>query len=354
MTDCSGKGFRYPAYEFIEWPFHLFDADTHNPLNIVPLPNPYGCISAHKIGFMGDVMPLRSGKPVTVDEPVRALLRTFDAVVCNLEAPIVEDAAYEGAVKGLRLAFSKQTATWALDALGTDPTRTYVSLGNNHANDYGAQQFRHTVRFLRDRGHPIIGCSDSMLGVNELHVGGSKIGLVGWTYWLNDEWTDPCREFRPTLRGDVDGVDFHRVKLERKLDCLVTFTHWGYEFKHFPRDPFDKVAERLAHAGVDVNVGGHPHVVSPLSRVGETSAFVHYSIGDFSGLHEPWHTRLGSVLGLSIGKNAQGGIELGFERTPVYRDKRDADERVVFLDALPDHRRRECEERFALVTPAAR
>lgn len=343
---CTVPAYSYPFWEKLVWPIQLLVPSTRNPLGIRPLTMPRGTLQGHVIGFVGDIMPLPHEVIARVDDRVKAVLHGLNAVVCNLEAPVLDANTYQKPIKGLKLAFSRDLARRALEALGTDPDRTYVCVANNHAADYGPQQFRHTVDYLRSVGYQVIGVWPKTVLLME--IGALRIGLVPWSYWMNLGWTAPCDSPRPVIRTDIMGLDLTQAKVAQKLDFIVGYSHWQFEYKHFPRSPFDQVAAQLARAGMDVNVGGHPHVLGPLASAG--NSVVHYSLGNFVGLHPGWANRLGGIMRLFLDSSA-GGLTASFDMIPTFMTKTDGSALVTSIDQLPGSVREKCTQRLGLLYP---
>ena len=336
--NCSLPAYTYPLWEKVVWPFHLLFPSVRNPLGVRPVALPRGNLRGKVIGFIGDIMPLRDGSVAQVDDRIKAVLRGLDALVCNLEAPVLDNTTYRQPVHGLQLAFSRALARRALEALGTEPQRTYVSVANNHAADYGPVQFQHTVDYVRSLGYQTIGIWPETVPVIDLGV--LRIGLVPWTYWMNRGWTAPCDAPRPVIRTDILGTDFNSTKITQKLDHLVGYSHWQFEFKHFPRRPFVELAEQLARAGMDMNVGSHPHVLGPNGC----------SLGNFVGLHPRWPMRLGGIMRMFLDADA-GRLSAGFDMIPTFMTRGQGGARVTSIDQLPDPLRERCTRRLSLLYP---
>lgn len=341
---CTLPAYTYPLWEKLLWPLQLLFPSTRNPLGVQPLALPRGNLRGKVVGFIGDIMPLRDGSIAQVDDRIKAALRGLDALVCNLEAPVVDDATYDRPQRGLKLAFSRELARRALEQLGTDPARTYVCVANNHAADYGPVQFRHTADYVQSLGYQTIGIWPETVPV--IPLGRLRVGLVPWTYWMNRSWEAPCDAPRPVIRTDVLGTDFDGTKSTQKLDYLVGYSHWQFEFKHFPRRPFVALAEELARAGMDMNVGGHPHVLGPMIAAG--SGVAHCSLGNFVGLHPGWTMRLGGIMRMFFDSGA-GGISVGFDMIPTFMTWGQGGARVTSIDQLPDPLRERCARRLSLL-----
>ncbi len=338
---CPLPAYTYPLWEKVLWPLHLLFPTTRNPLGVRALPLPRGNLRGKVVGFIGDIMPLPDGSTAQVDDGVKAVLRGLDALVCNLEAPVLDDATYDRPVRGIKLAFSRDLARRALEALGTDPGRTYVCVANNHAADYGPVQFQHTVDYVRSLGYQMIGIWPDTVRVIEL--GALRIGLVPWTHWMNRGWNASCDAPRPVIRTDVLGKDFSSTKATLKLDYLVGYSHWQFEFKHFPRRPFVELAEQLTRAGMDVNVGSHAHVLGPMTVAG--NGVQHCSLGNFVGLHPGWAMRLGGIMRMY----GDGG----FDMIPTFMTRGTGGARVTSIDQLPSRLRDRCMRRLKILFPRA-
>ena len=64
-----------------------------------------------------------------------------------------------------------------------------------------------------------------------------------------------------------------------KVDAIIVAMHWGEEYTHIPTAGEKEKANYLASLGVNVIVGCHPHVMQPMTYIGDT--LVIYSLGNF-------------------------------------------------------------------------
>jgi poly-gamma-glutamate synthesis protein (capsule biosynthesis protein) len=65
----------------------------------------------------------------------------------------------------------------------------------------------------------------------------------------------------------------------------MLFIHWGDEFFTSPNKTQKAMAQKLCDMGVDVIVGGHPHVIQPMEMLTSTTDSTHntlclYSLGN--------------------------------------------------------------------------
>ena len=58
-------------------------------------------------------------------------------------------------------------------------------------------------------------------------------------------------------------------RLDRRVDVVVVVPHWGTQYTHVAEPVQSLVARRLADAGADLVVGGHPHWTQGLERAGD-------------------------------------------------------------------------------------
>lgn len=115
------------------------------------------------------------------------------------------------------------------------------------------------------------------------------------------------------------------------VDFIVANMHWGTEYQTEPNDFQRQYTELLVENGVDLVIGGHPHVIQPAEVVehGGNKAFVIYSLGNFLSNQrietlgaEMVSTEDGVILHLDIEVNEDkmtlSNVE--FEPTWVYRE----------------------------------
>ena len=69
-------------------------------------------------------------------------------------------------------------------------------------------------------------------------------------------------------------------RLADRVDVVVVMPHWGTQYTERPEPIQTYVARRLARAGADLVVGGHPHWVQGASLIGD--ALLVNSLGNFT------------------------------------------------------------------------
>jgi poly-gamma-glutamate synthesis protein (capsule biosynthesis protein) len=81
-----------------------------------------------------------------------------------------------------------------------------------------------------------------------------------------------------------------RTARARGAQAVILALHWGAEYQHAPSAAQLDLAPRLARSRlIDVIIGHHAHVVSPVERIGRT--WVVYGLGNMIA----WHTTPGAA-----------------------------------------------------------
>lgn len=177
---------------------------------------------------------------------------------------------------------------------------------NNHAADTDLVGYKRTLNTVRDKGLDTLG---TYLSADERkwtieEVNGIKIGMVCYTYSegfsqkgypvlnyhevaengiLNYFTYDKLPEFYTQLQGYLDEMK------AAGAETTMVYLHWGDEYKwktgEGPNTNQTAMAQKLCDMGVDVIVGGHPHVVQPVDLLtssvdAEHKTVVLYSMGN--------------------------------------------------------------------------
>lgn len=228
-----------------------------------------------------------------------------DIVVANLEGPITGHASRSvdskvGELNNTKFTFASSTAA-LLKRQGID----IVSIANNHAQDFGPEGVRSTMRFLEDArvgyfGDPF---AETEYRIRENGVSISFIGYNQFQDYIDGEW-------RPST------TTIERIRAAREAGYMpVVFAHWGEEYV-----PEGTTMKRLARewidAGAEMVVGAHPHVVQGHEEY--AGKYVYYSLGNF--IFDQYFSedvRDGLLLGVRFGHsgvNATEEIPIRLER----------------------------------------
>lgn len=223
--------------------------------------------------------------PVAPLRPVQELLTGADLTVANLESTLsTAGPARQG---GDSFAALPAAARGLVD-VGVDA----VSLANNHTGDFGERALLETLGVLADAGLPAFGAGRDLAAASRavvLERHGVRFGLLGFnaigeTPRATAGTAGALSVRMPPRTGPLVEADLRHVlrqvrRLARRVDVVVVLPHWGTQYTHVAEPVQGRVAARLAGAGADLVVGGHPHWVQGLERHGDT--LVAHSLGNF-------------------------------------------------------------------------
>lgn len=250
---------------------------------------------------------------------------------------------------------------------------------SNHSYDLGYDSVGYKLDVLENAGVDYIGTRKNTSG--SLHqvvtVNGIKIGMLNYT---KENWTSTkdrivlnrtktgtegvyneiivdsagaklialynekrLGEFYSVLKADIQALK------KQGADIIVAYPHWGTEYNIGYDKMEDKIAQKMCDLGVDVIIGGHPHVVEPTkvytSKVsGKTTICIH-STGNFvsaMGPHQTYkknaeYTQDGALFGYTVKKYSDGtACVTKAEVLPLYVS-RPADGKLVVVPLDPKY-----------------
>lgn len=221
---------------------------------------------------------------------------SYDYMVANLETTLGGTDA--GAYQGYPHFNCPDEIVDGLMGAGVDMLLT----ANNHSFDTSYDGMMRTVRVIREKGMDLLGTraneEESFYVVNDLN--GIKVGMVCYTYETDCPYEDQkalnCIILGKTASKMVNSfhygkLDAFYMDLEQTMekmkaegaDFTVVFLHWGDEYSLSPNADQQAIAQTLCEMGVDVIVGGHPHVIQPFqmltSKEGHNTYCI-YSVGN--------------------------------------------------------------------------
>ncbi|MDD2371921.1 MAG: CapA family protein [Firmicutes bacterium] len=173
---------------------------------------------------------------------------------------------------------------------------------NNHIGDGSSRGFQNTLNLFENKGADYIGSRKDTLGKQYLvkEINGIKVGMVNWTYGVIASDGRVSVNGIPVTTKDemlVNVFDYQKLpefyEKQKELiaamkedgaEIVVYYMHWGNEYKIVNNDYQSKMAQELCDMGVDVIVGGHPHVLEPIeyltSKDGNSNTICIYSLGN--------------------------------------------------------------------------
>lgn len=241
---------------------------------------------------------------------VKSYVSGYDYAVANFETTLGgPDYPYQGNPSfNTPDAFADDLVDTGFDMLLT---------ANNHCADTTASGIVRTLEQLRKRNLATVGTQkdDTEQDFIVIEVNGIRIGVSCYTYA-----TDETDDGRPSLnrnsflskKGIVNyymenKLDRFYGEVEAQLsameqqgvDATIFYVHWGVEYETEENELQNKMAQKLCDMGVDVIIGGHPHVVQPIELLQSTRDPSHRTVCIYS---------LGNVV-----SNQREGIDPSFE-----------------------------------------
>ena len=216
---------------------------------------------------------------------------------------------------------------------------------NNHCLDRRDKGLVRTCHVLDSLGIPHIGTYPNQQERNQripyiVNVKGIRIAFLDYTYGTNGI----------PIQGNVV-VDFIDQQViandialarERGAHAICVNLHWGIEYQLKPVATQRTLADWLVSQGVDLIIGGHPHVVEPMevrySKEYDKNVLLVYSLGNFISNQSDIDTRGGAMVKVSLRmENGHAVIDnprykLFFVQKPVSR----GENYVLIPEARPD------------------
>ena len=212
---------------------------------------------------------------------------------------------------------------------------------NNHCSDTTASGIKRTLEVVRGAGLEALGtqANDEEPKYQIVEVNGIKIGMLCYTYA-----TGVTEDGRPKLNGlaavgEKGLVNYFResnpepfyAEVQSHLEAMknegaeatMLYIHWGVEYQTKENTKQNEIAQRLCDLGIDVIIGGHPHVVQPVELLESTVDPSHktvciYSLGNavsnqrtgISNLFPPGYTEDGALFTVTFEKYSDGKVYL--------------------------------------------
>ena len=174
---------------------------------------------------------------------------------------------------------------------------------NNHAYDTSTTGLTRTVDVIREKGLLYLGTKDTADEPNYLVAehGGIRLGLMCYTYETNSDPDKKAPNGLTMKTADaplMNTFDYTNLEMfyqevreslaqmaRQGVDATVLFIHWGNEYQTKQNKSQTAIAQALCDLGVDVIIGGHPHVVQPVDLLTSTKDENHktvclYSMGN--------------------------------------------------------------------------
>ena len=347
------------------------------------LPEPEHVVATASIASQGDLLMhggvIRSGAQgdgtydfESVFRYVKEYVSGYDLALANLETTFGGDAnPYQG---------------WPLfnvpDAFGDSIVEAGYDLlltSNNHCYDTLMAGFKRTIEVSRDKGLMVLGSrlTEEEPNYAVVDLNGIQVGMVSYTY------TTSMSGGKPSLNGNspvenpalvnyfsytnlnafyAEMTDILESMKADGAEATMLFIHWGTEYEIVENNYQDTIAQKMCDLGVDVIVGGHPHVVQPVDLLTSTTDPEHktvciYSLGNAVSNQriaemrlKTGHTEDGVLFAVTFEKYSDGTVYLaGAEVLPTWVNLSSVNGKLEYnILPLEDAKRDTWKERFNL------
>ncbi len=225
---------------------------------------------------------------------------------------------------------------------------------NNHTYDTGFFGMKRTLDIVRNLGIQTNGSrkdtTEPKYIVKDLN--GIKVGMVSFTYETTsatqtNKYLNGLRlsaEAGPLVNsfcyGKIDQFYAEAQEIINAMkadgaDYITFYMHWGNEYQRTQNTWQKTLAQKLSNMGVNMIIGGHPHVVQPIEYIysedGQTETVCVYSLGNAVSNQRrslmpnnapKGHTEDGLMVSYTLKKTADGTVTLvDFEAIPTWVDR---------------------------------
>lgn len=188
-----------------------------------------------------------------------------------------------------------------------------VESANNHIDAFGEGFLTDTLNFWKTK-YPdvtLLGIHDSQEDADTVkirEVNGIKIAFLDYTYGTNVGGIEGKDYMIDMIRKEKITTMIQKAK--QQADCIIFVAHWGTEDETMPNEYEKQWAAYLMEQGVNVIIGGHPHVLQPYGRISDgkgNETVVFYSLGNFVSTQQKLEELLGGMAKFTIQKTVENG-----------------------------------------------
>lgn len=176
-----------------------------------------------------------------------------------------------------------------------------VNYANNHIYDYDDEGLQRTIEITKEKGLDVLGVKSTEEEKSYLvkEVDGVKIGFASYVFetaavngyktinsnpvsinsenLINTFNYNDLESFYNRIASEISAMKAEGVKF------IIASMHWGEEYNTYIEATQNEIAKKLNELGVDIILGGHPHVIQPYEIICNESGhstFVIYSQGN--------------------------------------------------------------------------
>lgn len=329
------------------WPAVLqTNSNQTDPPRETTLPQPEHVVTTAAIGAMGDLlmhMPIfddltkynaevqQNDGSYDFESVFRYLggyTSSLDFAVANLETTLCgTDNGY--AYSGYPLFNCPDEVVDGVKDAGFDLLLT----ANNHSYDTSLVGMKRTLDVIRSRGLKTLGtyASSDLQKWTIQEINGIRVGMLCYTYAtsetedgrpslnLNAAISEPglCNYYTyENLEAFYNEVSGYLQEMKNEgAEATVIFMHWGQEYILTENEQQNAIAQKLCDLGVDVIIGGHPHVIQPMELLTSTVAPEKKTVCIYSLGNAVSNQRKGNLQAISTAHTEDGVLfSVSFEK----------------------------------------
>ena len=234
---------------------------------------------------------------------VRPYLKKPDILIGNLETTLPGDPKK---FSGYPQFGAPDELAVALKNAGFD----ILTTSNNHSADKGSQGIDHTISVLEQLKILHLGTyrnEEEYQKGNILYFERNNIrfAMLSYSYSTNG-LPIPKGKYINLIQKETIRKDIRSISRE-KADVILVYYHFGTEYARFPDKYQIEMVNLAFEEGVDIVLGGHPHVLQPYiyqtitDRNGVTKKrLVIYSLGNFVSAQIKRYTNGGMIFNFTV------------------------------------------------------
>ncbi|MDO4519745.1 MAG: CapA family protein [Eubacteriales bacterium] len=188
-----------------------------------------------------------------------------------------------------------------------------IESATNHIDDYGVEYIQQTLDYWKNNypSIPVLGIHESQEDadtVKTMTVNDITFSFLNYTYGTNSG-IDTDHSYM------IDILEQQKVaqmcaKAKEQSEVLIFVAHWGKEDEHMPTEHQKQWANFLMKQGVDVVIGGHPHVIQPYGYMSDNEGhkmLIYYSLGNFVSTQQKMDELLEAMASFTVRKTVLKG-----------------------------------------------
>ncbi len=202
---------------------------------------------------------------------------------------------------------------WAVGEAAIHAGFDIFTCATNHTMDMGFKGIQNECKFFDS--HPEVkhvGSNDSEEDYHSVlyyEKNGITFAILNYTYGTNGISLPNDKQWCVNMM-DKKKITADINEAKNNSDVVVVFPHWGTENSTTVSDYQQDYVKLFSDLGVDIVIGGHPHVLQPVEWVENKTTgkkmLVYYSLGNFISHQVNLNQLCGGMAKIEIQKNADG------------------------------------------------